>query len=225
MRSERSGTGFRNVALNQRGKYQATIQVDGKQRKQSFMTPEEAALCVARSFGAAGAAAQAAEARVTAARPRPPPMTRSEALAAAAAEGITLLSSSSGTGFNLDEEEEEAAAVALASTHVHPPEEEVLVLPGGALIDTRSAVEVLEVPMEIISAADAQGLIHVQATEVARGTEGVQEGTMPAVPPTSPLALPPMPAVPSPMLPGRDLGAKDKSFPSDMACKIRRNIA
>ena len=99
MRSERSGTGFKGVALNHRGKYQATIQVDGKQRKQSFTTPEEAALCVARSLGAAGAAAQAAEARVTAARPRPPPMTRSEALAAAAAEGITLLSSSSGTGF------------------------------------------------------------------------------------------------------------------------------
>ena len=34
--------------------YQATIQVDGKQRKHSFTTPEEAALCFARHLGPAG---------------------------------------------------------------------------------------------------------------------------------------------------------------------------
>ena len=100
----------------------------------------------------------------------------------------------------LAEEEEEAAAGALSSAHVPPAEDEVLILPGEASIDTRS-VEVLEVPMVIISAADAQGLVHVQATEVVRGPEGVQEGTMPAVPSTSPLPLPPLPAVPSPPLP------------------------
>ena len=100
----------------------------------------------------------------------------------------------------LAEEEEEAAAGALSSAHVPPAEDEVLILPGEASIDTRS-VEVLEVPMVIISAADAQGLVHVQATEVVRGPEGVQEGTMPAVPSTSPLPPPPLPAGPSPPLP------------------------
>jgi hypothetical protein len=95
--SPRSGTGFKFVEQH-RDKYLATIQKDGKQRKPSFATPEEAALCVARSLGAQGAAAQAAVARATAARP--PPMTRREALAAAAAEGLThLLTSSSGTCF------------------------------------------------------------------------------------------------------------------------------
>jgi flagella basal body P-ring formation protein FlgA len=61
--SSRSETGFKGVR-NKGGRFEVFITENGKQRYIStFATPEEAALCYARSIGAERAAAEAAEAR------------------------------------------------------------------------------------------------------------------------------------------------------------------
>ena len=84
-------TGFKRVSFKS-GKskpYLATAQRGGKQVSLGcFETPEEAALCYARS----------PEAQL-AAPPKPPPMTAEEALRQAETEGLTLLPSDNGTGF------------------------------------------------------------------------------------------------------------------------------
>ena len=95
-RSESSSTGYWCVSFNSGGRYtkpnQARVQRGGKNvHLGSFATPEEAALCYARSPEGRAAAA---------APPPPPPLTAEEALRQAEAEGLTLLrSGSSSTGY------------------------------------------------------------------------------------------------------------------------------
>ena len=89
--SERSNTGFKSVSFSSgqeegtsRSKpYQAKVRRGGKEvHLGRFATPEEAALCYART------------------PPAPPPLTAEEALRQAEAEGLTLLTSErSNTGF------------------------------------------------------------------------------------------------------------------------------
>ena len=95
--SSRSETGFKGVKLHSGGRFEVFLRENGKQRYISiFATPEEAALCYARSIGAERAAAEAAEARDNGQQP----LTADEARAAAAAEGLELVPSSrSETGF------------------------------------------------------------------------------------------------------------------------------
>ena len=89
LRSE-SSTGYRGVAFTSSSKskpYQAQVKRGGKNVYLGyFTTPEEAALCYARSPEAQAAAA---------APPEPPPMTAEEALRQAETEGLTLLKSES----------------------------------------------------------------------------------------------------------------------------------
>ena len=93
LRSE-SSTGYRGVAFTSSSKsspYQAQVKRGGKNVYLGyFTTPEEAALCYARSPEAQAAAA---------APPEPPPMTAEEALRQAETEGLTLLKSDYATGF------------------------------------------------------------------------------------------------------------------------------
>jgi len=97
LRSESSNTGYKGVTFNGTSKskhhpYQAQVWRGGLQVPLGcYATPEEAALCYARTPEAQAAAA---------APPPPPPMTAEEALRLAEAEGLTLLKSDSGsTGF------------------------------------------------------------------------------------------------------------------------------
>ena len=95
MKSEKSSTGYLNVAFNrdhQSKPYQARVKRGGKQVILGhFATAEEAALVVARTPEAQAAAA---------APPEPLPLTAEEALLQAEAEGLALLrSEGSSTGF------------------------------------------------------------------------------------------------------------------------------
>ena len=95
LRSESSNSGYVHVTFNSRCKskpYKADVRRGGKPVYLGyFATPEEAALCYARTPEAQAAAA---------APPEPPPMTAEEALQQAEAEGLTLLrSNSSSTGY------------------------------------------------------------------------------------------------------------------------------
>jgi len=91
-RSERSKTGYKGVGFDSSQKsrpYTAYLSRGGKQVTLGyFATPEEAALCYARSPEAQAAAA---------APPEPQPLTAEEALWHAEAEGLTLLRSESST--------------------------------------------------------------------------------------------------------------------------------
>jgi len=94
-RSESSSTGFRCVSFNSSSKnkpYQVKVWRGGNEVYLGrFTTPEEAALCYARSLEAQAAAA---------APPEPPPLTAEEVLRQAEAEGLTLRrSESSSTGY------------------------------------------------------------------------------------------------------------------------------
>jgi len=96
LRSESSSTGYKCVFFNKRGEskpYKAQVRRGaGTQVTLGyFATPEEAALCYARTPEAQAAAA---------APPAPPPLTAEEAVRQAEAEGLTLLrSESSSTGY------------------------------------------------------------------------------------------------------------------------------
>ena len=95
LRSESSNSGYVHVTFNSRCKskpYKADVRRGGKPVYLGyFATPEEAALCYARTPEAQAAAA---------APPEPPPMTAEEALQQAEAEGLTLLrSESSNSGY------------------------------------------------------------------------------------------------------------------------------
>ena len=97
LRSESSNTGYKGVTFNGTSKskhhpYQAHVWRGGLQVYLGrYATPEEAALCYARSPEGRAAAA---------APPPPPPMTAEGALWQAEAEGLTLLrSESSSTGY------------------------------------------------------------------------------------------------------------------------------
>jgi len=90
LRSESNNSGYKGVYFDCSSKsspYQAQMKRDGKKVILGrFATPEEAALCYARSPEAQAAAA---------APPEPPPMTAEEALRQAETEGLTLLKSES----------------------------------------------------------------------------------------------------------------------------------
>ena len=89
-----SSTGYKGVAFTSSSKskpYQAQVKRGGKNVYLGyFTTPEEAALCYARSPEGRAAAA---------APPAPPPLTAEEALQQAEAEGLTLLRSDNSTGY------------------------------------------------------------------------------------------------------------------------------
>jgi len=89
LKSESSSTGYKGVTVySASGRYKAEVRRGGKTVFLGrFTTPEEAALCYARTpEGQAAAAA-------------PPPLTAEEVLRQAEAEGLTLLRSESSTGF------------------------------------------------------------------------------------------------------------------------------
>ena len=94
LRSERSSsTGYLGVAFKSSREskpYQAQVRRGGKKVSLGyFATPEEAALCYARTPEAQAAAA---------APPEPPPLTVEEAVRQAEAEGLTLLPSAASGG-------------------------------------------------------------------------------------------------------------------------------
>ena len=98
LQAESTVSGYKGVffdSSNRSKPYLARVQRGGKPKYVgSFVTAEEAALCVARTPEARAAAAAAA------APPPPPPLTVEEALQQAEAEGLTLLrSESSNSGF------------------------------------------------------------------------------------------------------------------------------
>ena len=95
LKSEASSTGYKGVTFSsscESKPYKLQVQRGGKQvHLGRFATPEEAALCYARTPEAQAAAA---------APPKPPPMTAEEALRQAEAEGLSLLrSASSNSGY------------------------------------------------------------------------------------------------------------------------------
>jgi len=96
LRSESNNAGYKGVRVNRSSKskpyaYEAFVRRDGKHVDFGrFATPEEAALCYARTPEGRAAAA---------APPEPPPLTAEEALQQAEAEGLTLLRSGSSTGY------------------------------------------------------------------------------------------------------------------------------
>jgi len=95
LRSESGSTGYKGVRVSSRCKskpYHAQVWRGGKTVSLGYyQTPEEAALCYARSPEARAAAA---------APPEPSPLTAEEALKQAETEGLTLLrSESSSTGY------------------------------------------------------------------------------------------------------------------------------
>jgi len=183
LRSESSSTGFRCVSFNSSTKskpYQATVWRGGKTVSLGrFTTPEEAALCYARSPEAQAAAA---------APPEPPSMTAEAALRQAEAEELTLLRSESGStgykgvGFSSSTKSKPYQAKVkrggktVSLGYFTTPEEAALSYARTPEAQAAAAVPPAPPPMtaeEAVRQAQAEGLALLQSDSSSTGYKGV----------------------------------------------------
>ena len=187
LRSERGSTGYKGVRFNsssKRNPYVAKVSRGGKETSLGcFATPEEAALCYART-----PEGQAAAARAAAAPPVPQPLTAEEALRQAEAEGLTLLRSEffstgyRGVSFNSGSKRNPyVARVYRGGKQVHlgqftTPEEAALCY--ARTPDWQAAAAAPPVPQpltakEALRQAEAEGLTLLRSEGFSTGYKGV----------------------------------------------------